>query len=333
MILNLLDKCNFACPSYRMVEVRNLKKYFSTRKSGLFESPSEIRAVDGLGFSIKRGKTLGMVGESGSGKSTAARSILRLVEPDSGEIIIDGVDVLALHREELRKFRKNMQIVFQDPYSSLNPRMTAGKIISEPLKIHTAYTKKEIEERLDELLNIVGLKPEHAGRYPHEFSGGQRQRIGIARAIALNPKFIILDEPVSALDVSIQGQILNLLSDIQNKFNLTYLFVAHDLAVVEYMSEFIIVMYLGRPVEENTKNGLYENPLHPYTRSLIKSIPDSKPVKHSFSVVPGEIPSPENPPSGCYFHPRCPNVMDICREKYPDTKVIGNVRVACHLYS
>ncbi len=225
-----------------------------------------------------------------------------------------------------------MQMVFQDPYGSLNPRMTIGAIITEPLKIHETMNKKELHEKLEGLLNLVGLEIDHANRYPREFSGGQRQRIGIARAIALDPKFIILDEPASALDASIQGQILNLLKDIQNKLKLTYLFIAHDLAIVEHMSDNIAVMYLGKIVEENTTVNLFNKPLHPYTESLIKSIPENKPVKHGFSVIPGEIPSPENPPKGCYFHPRCPSVMEPCKTQYPEIKTIDNARVACHLY-
>lgn len=316
-----------------MVQVTGLKKYFKTRKSGLLEKPGVLRAVDDISISIPAGKTLGLVGESGSGKTTAARSILRLIEPDSGRVSIGDTDVTALPGGDLRRFRRNMQIVFQDPYSSLNPRMTVGKIISEPLKIHEDLTKKELRDRIAELLALVGLQDEHADRYPHEFSGGQRQRVGIARAIALNPGFIILDEPVSALDVSIQGQILNLLMDLQEKLNLTYLFVAHDLAVVEHMSDRIAVMYLGKIVEENTKLGLYTNPLHPYSRNLLKSIPKNEPVKHGFSVLHGEIPSPENPPSGCHFHPRCQHAMDICREQYPAMRDENGARVACHLYS
>lgn len=315
-----------------MIQIKNLKKYFKTRKSGLFDKPGTVRALDGIDFNIKSGQTLGMVGESGSGKTTAARSILRLIEPDEGEIIINDNKVHSLGKNELREFRKNMQLVFQDPYSSLNPRMTIGKIISEPLRIHSVLRKNEISERLDELLEMVGLKPEHAGRYSHEFSGGQRQRIGIARAIALNPKFIILDEPVSALDVSIQGQILNLLSDLQKQLGLTYLFVAHDLAVVEHMSDELVIMYLGRIAEKSTKKGIYENPLHPYTKSLMKSIPEIKPEKRGITAIRGEIPSPENPPSGCYFHPRCPEAMDICRKEYPERKSVGESEVACHLY-
>lgn len=315
-----------------MVQVKGLSKSFHVRRKEFFEGPAVVRAVDGVSFSIEKGRTLGMVGESGSGKTTAARSLLRLIEPDGGSVVIDGTDVIALKRAELRKFRRNMQIVFQDPYGSLNPRMTVGKIITEPLKIHTAPTRAELRERMEELLELVGLSTEHADRYPHEFSGGQRQRIGIARAIALNPTFIILDEPVSALDVSIQGQILNLLSDLQKRLNLTYLFVAHDLAVVEHMSDRIVVMYLGRVVEENTRDGLYREPLHPYTRSLISSIPECRPGKHGFSVLRGEIPSPENPPAGCHFHPRCPRVMDVCRKEYPPEKTVGGARVSCWLY-
>jgi len=310
-----------------------MERAFRVRKKELFEKPSEVKAVNDISFSIEKGKTLGMVGESGSGKTTAARSILRLLEPDGGAVVIDGVDVTALKRGDLRRFRRNMQLVFQDPYGSLNPRMTVGRIITEPLRIHTRPTAGDLGDRLGELLSLVGLSGEHADRYPHEFSGGQRQRIGIARAIALNPSFIVLDEPVSALDVSIQGQILNLLKDLQEKLGLTYLFVAHDLAVVEHMSDRVAVMYLGRIVEENTREGLYREALHPYTRSLIASIPESRPVKHGFSVLKGEIPSPENPPAGCHFHPRCPNVMDICRVEYPPEKTVGGARVSCWLYS
>jgi peptide/nickel transport system ATP-binding protein len=315
-----------------LVTVTNLTKQFKIRKAGLFEKAGIIRAVDNISFSIPAGQTLGMVGESGSGKTTTARAILRLIEPDIGEIIIDGEKVHSLEKTKLRKFRKNMQIVFQDPYSSLDPRMNIEKTITEPLRIHTSWKQNKINEKFEELINLVGLEPAHRDRYPHEFSGGQRQRIGIARALALNPKFIILDEPVSSLDVSIQGQILNLLTDIQKKLNLTYLFVSHDLAVVEHISDRIVVMYLGRIVEENSKRNLYSRPLHPYTQSLMKSIPHAKPVKHGFSIISGEIPSPENPPSGCHFHPRCPFVMEICRSVYPEFRYVADAKVACHLY-
>ncbi len=315
-----------------MVSVQGLKKYFYVRKKGLFDRPGIVRAVDDVSFSIPAGKALGMVGESGSGKTTSARTILRLIEPDAGEVMIDGVNIAALNKDELRRFRGRMQIVFQDPFGSLNPRITVGKTIAEPLKIHTRMTKTEVLGRVSELLDVVGLDADALDRYPHEFSGGQRQRIGIARALALNPKFIILDEPVSALDVSIQGQILNLLSDLQNKFNLTYLIVAHDLAVVEHISDRIVVMYLGRIIEENSRRGLYKKPLHPYTQNLLKSIPDKKPVKHGFSALTGEIPSPETPPPGCHFHPRCPHAMEICLREYPAFRTSGADRVACHLY-
>ncbi len=315
-----------------MVQIKGLKKYFYTHKPGLFKKPGIVRAVDDISFSIAQGKTLGMVGESGSGKTTAARSILRLIEPDAGEVIIDATPVSSLPKDDLRRFRKNMQIVFQDPFGSLNPRMPIGKTIAEPMRIHTGMPKSELKDRTAALLDLVGLQPDHIDRYPHEFSGGQRQRIGIARAIALNPKFIILDEPVSALDVSIQGQILNLLMELQERLNLTYLFVAHDLAVVEHISDRIIVMYLGRIVEENSKLGLYKKPLHPYTQCLMKSMPEKKPVKHGFTALKGEIPSPEDPPPGCHFHPRCPFVMDICRVEYPALRPVGAARVACYLY-
>jgi peptide/nickel transport system ATP-binding protein len=315
-----------------MVSVKSLAKFFTTRKAGLFERPGIIRAVDGVSFSIPVGQTMGMVGESGSGKTTAARSILRLIEPDAGEIVVSGTRVHELDRKELRGFRKNMQIVFQDPYSSLNPRMTVEKIITEPLRIHTAMKNAEINIRFEELAGLVGLETAHRDRYPHEFSGGQRQRIGIARALALNPRFIILDEPVSALDMSIQGQILNLLRDLQTKLKLTYLFVSHDLAVVEHMSDRIVVMYLGRIVEDSPKKNLYARPLHPYTQSLMKAIPETRAARHGFSVITGEIPSPENPPAGCHFHPRCPFVMDICKKEYPEMKSANRASVACHLY-
>lgn len=315
-----------------MVKVSGLKKYFSAGKSGFFEKPGIVKAVDGISFNIEKGKTLGIVGESGSGKTTAARAILRLIEPDGGDINIDSVSVNSLKREELRRFRRNMQIVFQDPYGSLNPRMTVRKIVAEPLKVHLGGSKSGIDEKVAALLDIVGLSPDHADRYPHEFSGGQRQRIGIARSLALNPGFVILDEPVSALDVSIQGQILNLLKDLQERLELTYLFVAHDLAVVEHISDRIAVMYLGRIVEENDAASLCGDPKHPYTQSLISSVPEVKAVKHGFSVIRGEIPSPENPPKGCHFHPRCPYVKPVCREIYPEPVCSGGAFVACHLY-
>jgi len=315
-----------------MVHVEGLTKYFLSRKKNFFEKPGVVRALDGINFTIEKGHTLGLVGESGSGKTTAARAMLRLIEPDAGRVVIDGIDIKSLDRKELRAFRKNIQLVFQDPFSALNPRMTVGRIISEPLRIHTDMKKEEIKERLEELMTLVGLGPEHVERYPHEFSGGQRQRIGIARAIALNPKLIILDEPVSALDVSIQGQILNLLKELQERLSLTFLFVAHDLAVVEHMSNHIAVMYLGRIVENRSTSALYGEPLHPYTKSLIASIPEIKPEKRGFTALKGEIPSPENPPEGCHFHTRCPQVMDICKKVYPEEQAVDGGTVRCHLY-
>ena len=315
-----------------MVRVRNLKKFFQGRRTSFFSPPPVVRAVDEISFEIPEGKTLGLVGESGSGKTTAARSLLRLIEPDEGEIVINDRNIRSMNRSALRKFRRNMQIVFQDPFGSLNPRMNVASLISEPLRVYRDGTKKEIDHRLRELLEIVGLKEEHGRRYIHEFSGGQRQRIGIARAIALNPKVVVLDEPVSALDVSIQGQILNLLRDLQERFSLTYLFVAHDLAVVENMSDEIAVMYLGRIVEQCPAGELYRNPLHPYSHSLISAIPEPEPKKGGFSGLKGEIPSPENPPTGCHFHPRCPHAMEICRSEYPAARNTGGHRVRCHLY-
>lgn len=315
-----------------MVHVEGLTKYFLSRKKNFFEKPGVVRALDGINFSIKKGHTLGMVGESGSGKTTAARAMLRLIEPDAGNVVIDGINIKSLDRKELRAFRKNIQIVFQDPFSALNPRMTVGRIISEPLRIHTNMKKEETKDRLEELMTLVGLGPEHVERYPHEFSGGQRQRIGIARAIALNPKLIILDEPVSALDVSIQGQILNLLKELQERLSLTFLFVAHDLAVVEHMSNHIAVMYLGRIVENRSTSALYAEPLHPYTKSLIASIPEIKPEKRGFTALKGEIPSPENPPEGCHFHTRCPHAMEICKKTYPEEQAVDGGTVRCHLY-
>lgn len=315
-----------------MLEVKGLSKHFTAHKDGFFAKPTIVKAVDNIDISIAAGTTMGLVGESGSGKTTTARAILRLIEPDSGEIKIDNTDIRQLKKSDLRRFRRNMQIVFQDPFSSLNPRLTVGTIISEPLLIHTKMTSSERSERLLELLELVGLQPEHADRYPHEFSGGQRQRIGIARAIALNPKFMVLDEPVSALDVSIQGQILNLLKDLQVKLGMTYLFVSHDLSVVEHISDRISVMYLGRIVEENSQGELYSNPRHPYTQSLLASIPRLDGGRGGLKTLPGEIPSPENPPAGCHFNPRCPKCFDRCKIESPKLLPIDGGKVACHLY-
>jgi oligopeptide transport system ATP-binding protein len=315
-----------------MIEVDGLVKHFQARKTSLVEKPLWVKAVDSVSFSIDKGETLGIVGESGSGKTTAARSMLRLIKPDSGRVMIDGTNVSDLSKKDLRAFRKNMQIVFQDPYGSLNPRISCGSIITEPLRIHTDANPKKIRGNLLKLLSMVGLQEDQLDRYPHEFSGGQRQRIGIARAIALEPKFLVLDEPVSALDASIQGQILNLLKNIQAELSLTYLFISHDLAVIRHMCDRIAVMYLGKIVEINNTDALFKQPLHPYTKSLIQSTPDFMTGKRKFSILKGEIPSPENPPSGCHFHPRCPQVMDICRHKYPGIISNRGTKVACHLY-
>ncbi|MCX8123389.1 MAG: ATP-binding cassette domain-containing protein [Spirochaetes bacterium] len=317
--------------SDNVVEARDVVKTF-TMKKGFFGKKTVIRAVDGVSLSIPKGNTYGLVGESGCGKTTLARTLLRLIEPDSGQIIILHTPLHTLSKDTLRRFRKNMQIVFQDPYGSLNPRMTVEKIISESLRIHENLSKEEVKEKTYALLSMVGLDASHAARYPHEFSGGQRQRICIARALAVSPSFVVLDEPISALDVSIQGQILNLLADIQDTLGVAYLFVAHNLAVVKHVSTMVGVMYLGKIVEENFSNALYKKPLHPYTKSLIASIPDIKPAKHAFQVVKGEIPSPENPPQGCHFHPRCQYAMPLCREAYPATVTVNGAKVACFLY-
>jgi len=304
--------------SEELVRVRGLFKHFPV--SG---SDDVVRAVDGVTFDIYRGETLGLVGESGCGKSTVGRCLLRLIEPTRGQVEFGGQDVLATSGEELRRLRREMQIIFQDPYASLNPRMRVRDIISEPLVIHGIGDKAERRERVAELLRKVGLDPDYMNRYPHEFSGGQRQRLGIARALALNPKLIVADEPVSALDVSVQAQVVNLLEDLQGEFELTYLFISHGLAVVEHISDRVAVMYLGRIVEVATAEELYRNPLHPYTRALLSAIPIPDPTrKRDRIVLKGDVPTPINPPSGCRFHTRCPEAVPDCARIDPDLREI-----------
>jgi len=318
-----------------LLEIRNVKKYFGT-SGGFFGKSEIVRAVDGVNLTVYEGETLGLVGESGSGKSTLARMILRLIEPTSGEIYFDGQNILKLNRREMRKLRRNIQIVFQDPQSSLNPRMTVKKILSEPFLVHKMYNnKKFIENRILELLRKVGLSAEHLNRFPHELSGGQRQRLCIARALTLNPRLLVLDEPTSSLDVSVQAQILNLLQNLQKELNLTYIFISHDLGVVKYVADRIAVMYAGRIVEIAEKRDLFEKPLHPYTQLLLSAIPAPNPhLKIKRLRVTGEAPSPFNLPSGCRFHPRCPYAMDICKQIMPrEIHVEPNHLVSCHLFN
>jgi len=321
-----------------LLQVTGLKKYFPVR-SGIFSRVSAwVKAVDDITLHIKHGETLGLVGESGCGKTTVGRSILRLMEPTAGEIKFEGEDLLALNPRELRQARRRMQIIFQDPYSSLNPRMTIGSIVSEPLKIHKIAKGQELQDRVNQLFVKVGLRPENQSRYPHEFSGGQRQRVGIARALALNPKFIVCDEAVSALDVSIQAQILNLLRDLQQEFHLSYLFITHDLNVVQYLADRIAVMYLGQLAEVAPTEDLFATPKHPYTQALLSAnpVPDPTAVSQRM-ILSGDVPSPLNPPSGCRFHPRCPQVMDVCKTAAPPLIQIGppakDHQVWCHLYA
>lgn len=317
-----------------LVEVNNLKKYFSIKKGILGRTVNYVKALDGASFDIFDGETFGLVGESGCGKSTAGKTILRLLEPTDGQVIIDGKDISRLSKRELSAYRKNFQMIFQDPYTSIDPRLTVRDIVSEPFNIHNMYTKAEKRKQVDKLLNEVGLNSYHANRYAHEFSGGQRQRIGIARALALNPKLIVADEPVSALDVSIQSQVINVLQDLQEKYGLTYLFIAHDLSVVKHISDRLGVMYLGKIVEMGEKNKVYDNPLHPYTKSLLSAIPKPDPkLKKERIVLKGDVPSPANPPSGCPFHPRCPMAMEMCRTVTPEYMEVDGRQVACHLYN
>ncbi len=303
-----------------LLEVRDLTKHFPIKTGILKRQTGTVYAVDGISFSVDRGETLGLVGESGCGKSTAGRSILRLIAATGGEVSFDGVDVMRASRSEMQKLRRDMQIIFQDPYASLNPRMRVRDIVGESLKIHRVGTPAERRRHVFELLETVGLNAEHAERYPHEFSGGQRQRIGIARALALNPKLIICDEPVSALDVSIRAQVINLLEDLQDEFDLTYVFIAHDLSVVKHISDRVAVMYLGKIVEISDSGVLYDRPQHPYTEALLSAVPIPDPHTERARrriILEGDVPSPAAPPSGCVFHPRCPRARPICSEAMP----------------
>ncbi|NEN86287.1 ABC transporter ATP-binding protein [Paenibacillus elgii] len=316
-----------------LVEVKNLRKVFPIKK-GWFGKPALLQAVDNVSFSIRKGETFSIVGESGCGKSTTGRLITRLLAPSEGEIWFDGQEIGKLDEARIRPLRRQMQMVFQDPYASLNPRMKIKDIIAEPLLIHEKMSAAEREKDVQRLLEVVGLSSFHGERYPHEFSGGQRQRVGIARALAVKPSLIVADEPVSALDVSIQSQVLNLLQDLQEEFGLTYLFISHDLSVVEHISDRIGVMYLGSMVELADKDSIYEKPLHPYTQALFSSVPVPDPrLKREKIVLKGDLPSPVNPPSGCRFHTRCPAAMDVCRAKAPvfQEQEPGHY-VACHLY-
>ncbi len=302
-----------------LVEVHNLVKYFPVRAGLMQRVVNWVKAVDNVSFVVKKGETLGMVGESGCGKTTIGRSMLRLIEPTSGSIQYDGKDVLKLKGSELKNVRRHMQIIFQDPYASLDPRLPIGEAVMEGLNIHNIGTRQERYDLMIETLKKVGLEDYHARRYPHEFSGGQRQRIGIARALALRPNFIICDEPVSALDVSIQSQVLNILKDLQKEFGLTYLFIAHNLSVVEHISDRVAVMYLGKMVELTARDDLFKDPLHPYTKALMSAIPVPDPnLKRERQVLKGDVPSPLNPPKGCRFHPRCPLADKICSEQEPE---------------
>jgi peptide/nickel transport system ATP-binding protein/oligopeptide transport system ATP-binding protein len=316
-----------------LLEIRNLKKYFPVRRGVFSRVVSHVKAVDDVSFTIRKGETFGLVGESGCGKTTTGRAVLRLIEPDSGEICFEGADMLQLGTAALRVLRRDMQIIFQDPYASLNPRMTIRTIVGEPFAIHGIATGSDRDNRVAELLKTVGLEPSVMSRYPHEFSGGQRQRIGIARALALRPKLIVADEPVSALDVSIQSQIINLLADLQVQFGLTYLFISHAIPVIEHISTRIGVMYVGKLVEVGTSQQICVNPKHPYTQALLSAVPVPDPAARKHRIVlKGDVPTPINPPSGCRFHPRCPIAVERCKTEEPPLRPLEEGRqVACHL--
>lgn len=316
-----------------LLEIKNLKKHFKMGKKGFFQKERILKAVDGVTFSIKKGETFGLVGESGCGKTTVGRCITRIYEPTSGEIIFDGVDIARLSSKELLPFRRRIQMIFQDSYSSLDPRMTVGQIIGAPLELHKITSGEETESKVKELLKMVGLKEEHINRYPHEFSGGQRQRIGIARALALEPDFIVCDEPISALDVSIQAQVINILEELQEKLGLTYLFISHDLSMVRHISHKVGVMYLGNLVEVGEAEEIYNNMRHPYTESLMSAVPIADPEKSRQTnriILQGDVPNPIDPPSGCPFRIRCRYVMEICSREKPVLKGSEKHMVACH---
>jgi len=317
-----------------LLQVQNLKKYFPVSRQLFRTQRRYVIAVDDVSFDVLKGETLGLVGETGCGKTTVARTILQLYRPTSGRVLFDGVDLASLQENDLRKMRSRMQMIFQDPYASLNPRMTVGAIISAPLDVHTALTQKEKRERVQELLKLVGLNPDFVNRYPHEFSGGQRQRIGIARALALNPDLVICDEPISSLDVSIQAQVVNLLEELQDKLGLTYIFVAHDLSMVRHISDRMVVMYLGKVMELADRNEIYLHPLHPYTRALMSAVPIPDPDKarnRKRIILKGDIPSPLNPPHGCNFNTRCPMAAERCFQEDPEYREIQPGHwVACH---
>ncbi|WP_289141182.1 ABC transporter ATP-binding protein [uncultured Brevibacillus sp.] len=316
-----------------LLEVKGLQQHFPIKAGFLKRTTGHVKAVDGIDLTVYPGETLGIVGESGCGKSTTGRTILRLLEPTAGEVWFDGKDLAKLPKEEMRQMRKDLQMIFQDPYASLNPRMTIKQILLESLMVHNIGTKEERERTIEEIIQVVGLRKEHLNRHPHDFSGGQRQRIGIARALVVKPKLIIADEPVSALDVSIQSQVLNLLKDLKKEFNLTLMFISHDLSVVKHLCDRIAVMYLGRVVEIADKRMLFENPSHPYTRALLSAVPVAKPrQKRDRILLTGDLPSPANPPSGCTFHPRCPYATEMCKTQVPSLSDIGEGQlVSCHL--
>jgi oligopeptide/dipeptide ABC transporter ATP-binding protein len=316
-----------------LLEIKNLKVFFPTGDGGLFGRNRQfVKAVDGLNFEIRKGETLGIVGESGCGKSTTGKAMLRLIQATEGEVLFEGRDILKADSREMRQLRREMQIIFQDPYASIDPRKTVSSIIGEAFKAHERSSRKEREGKVQELLGFVGLRPEHSKRYPHEFSGGQRQRIGIARALALRPKFVVCDEPVSALDVSIQAQVVNLMKELQQKLDLTYLFISHDLRIVKHISSRVGVMYLGTMVEMADKHELYTSPQHPYTRALLSAIPAGNPeIKRERILLEGDVPSPVNPPSGCRFRTRCPEATERCGVEAPALKDIGGGHLcACH---